>query len=244
MAILKKFKLLFFLLMAFGLIIASTLLACSQTGDQGWSIPQKIAESNWYWILPTPSPIAVDQNGNWHLVYSDEDSITDTTYIKYISETSPTPYVIASAAGRGVGAPSIEVDSNGGLHVTYMYTPNDDRPQSIMYTYKADASSSWSIPLEIAESNWFWILPTPSPIAVDQNGNWHLVYSDEDSITDTTYIKYISETSSTSYVIASAAGRGVGAPSIEVDSNGGLHVTYMYAPPDLLPQSIMYTYKE
>ncbi len=76
-----------------------------------WSPPQPLffwdAEQFWNGNIDS----AVDENGNWHVVYDYQNNS-----IKYISNVGG-PYIIAEGE---VFNSSLDVDPNGGLHVTYV----------------------------------------------------------------------------------------------------------------------------
>ena len=109
-----------------------------------WSSPVTIvsASSGW-WVDRNPS-IAVDWDGNWHMVYRDQYTIDSTTHssIKYINSTSG-PHIIAEAtlygeyppSGGVVWGPSMDVDPNGAIHVVYGYVA-EGGAWSIKYTTK------------------------------------------------------------------------------------------------------------
>jgi len=137
---LKKFKLLFWVLIVWGLAVTSVLPSASQAGDDSWSPPQTIAE----WPYFQSSSIAIDPNNNWHVVYdewSDSDGI-ETTYIKHISSTTGLEIITQATfnyntqVGETVHYPSVAVDSNGGLHVIYQHNIIPPYKVSLMYTTK------------------------------------------------------------------------------------------------------------
>lgn len=210
-------------------------------GIQDWSEPIEIAVFD-YRFTPSPPSIAVDSDGDWHVVYSDlvrYEDYSERTFVRYISNT--TTEILAEEygssrdnLGEGVGHPSIAIDSNGGLHVTYVrWMYNDTVNQSIMYITKEAGSNSWSAPEKITTFDYCF-LPSPVSIAVDSNGDWHIVYPDRecyDDNSETRYVKYFTET--TNEILAEIYGNqidetggGVGDPSIAIDDNGGMHITY------------------
>ena len=219
--------------------------------------PQKIGEHAVGYGNIESAAIAVDPNGHWHVVYP--DYVGSTSYIKYLDEISGpetiaqlTPLPYGAHDSGGVGGPSIAIDANGGLHVTYNYVQGgaSPNPESIMYTYRANASSGWASPQKIGEHAVGYGNIESAAIAVDPNGHWHVVYPDY--VGSTSYIKYLDETSGpetiaqlTPLPYGAHDSGGVGGPSIAIDANGGLHVTYNYvqggASPN--PESIMYTYR-
>ncbi len=202
----------------------------------------------------------VDSEGDWHIVYSDRIRYEDNSQRHYIKYKNPQSTEILAEAygnifndtGGGLGFPSIALDPNEGLHVTYTQWVHDDLfNQSIMYLKKEAGSSSWSATQKIAKFDYVWI-PSRSSIAVDSNSDWHIVYPDRDRHKDgfeRRYVKYKNKSSTTTLAegygnIFSGEGDGVGHPSIAIDSNGDFHVTYIYiSNDDVFNQSIMYITK-
>jgi hypothetical protein len=204
------------------------------------------------------SSITIDTNGDWHIVYPDRDRNEDgfdTRYIKYKNKSSTETLAegygnIFSGDGEGVGHPSIAIDPNGDLHVTYIYLSYDElENQIIMYTAKEAGHSSWSTAQKITTFDYSF-KPSYSSIAADSDGDWHIVYPDlvgyEDN-SDRRYIKYKNKGSTEILAeeygnIWSGTGEGVGYPSIAIGQNGDLHVIYTHIKYiDTFNQSIMYT---
>ena len=166
-----------------------------------WSTPQAVVVStveDWGSVS-----IAVDQNGIWHVVYTEEKS--PVTEIKYASASSSPVTLVTDEWGA-----SIAVDSKGKLHVAYVELAGTypNYQQSIMYLN--NLSGSWSTPQALVVS------PAQDSgdvsIAVDQNGNWHVLYSVEQ--TTVTNLNYAS--ASTAPVTLVADGYS---PSIAVAAN-------------------------
>jgi hypothetical protein len=231
-----------------------------QGGDEDWSEPTEITRYD-YTYIPSPISIVVNTEGDWHIVYSDRiryENNSQRQFIKYINSESTEIlaegfYDLPNQLGEIIGFPSIALDRNGGLHVTYTYyTFDDEFNQSVMYLTKETGSSSWSPAQEIAKFEYIWI-PSRCSIAIDSKGDWHIVYPDRDLHEDgfdRRYIKYKNKSSTETLAdgygnIFSGDGEGIGHPSIAIDPNGDLHVTYIYLSyDDLNNQIIKYTTKE
>ena len=229
-------------------------------GSGLWSTTQEIAKFDYIWV-PSRSSIAIDSNGDWHIVYPDRDRYEeafDRRYIKYKNKSSTETLAegygnIFRDTGEGVGHPSIAIDTNDTLHVTYIYLDYDDvSVQSIMYTTKKVASQSWSKSMKIATFDYSF-KPSYSSIAVDYEGDWHIIYPDMVSYenrSDRRYIKY--KNKAYTEILAEGfgnifddTGEGVGYPSIAIGPNGDLHAIYTHMNyVDTFNQSIMYTTRE
>jgi hypothetical protein len=230
----------------------------TRNGDD-WSNPIEITQYD-YTYVPSPTSIVVDSKGDWHIVYTDRIRYEDKTQRHFIKYKNPQSTEILAEAygnifndtGGGLGFPSIALDPDEGLHVTYTHWVHDELfNQSIMYLKKEAGSSSWSTTQEIAKFEYVWI-PSRSSIAVDSNGDWHIVYPDRDRHEDgfkRRYIRYKNKSSTTTLAegygnIFRGEGEGVGHPSIAIDPNGDLHVTYIYIiNDDVFNQTVMYTTK-
>jgi len=235
----------------------SVMYLTKEASSGSWSDAQEIARFDYIWI-PSRSSIAIDSNGDWHIVYSDRDRHEDgfdRRYIRYKNKSSTETLAegygnIFTGDGEGVGHPSIAIDPNGDLHVTYIYLSYDDLDnQTIMYTVKEAGQDSWSNGYKIIEFDYSF-KPSYSSIAVDSDGDWHVVYPDRDSedfYTDTRYVKYMNKESTEILAegygkIFNGTGEGVGYPSIAIGPDGDLHVIYTYMDyTDTWNQSIMYT---
>ncbi len=117
------------------------LAFCRQVHALNWSPPQAHAfDAEW----GDDFDIAVDTNNNWHVVYSyhpeNGDGDIGTSYIKYVNSTGAQG-IIAQAiyygdiyVGEYVSSPTIDADSNGGLHVIYVRQSLPSHTQTLMYT--------------------------------------------------------------------------------------------------------------
>ncbi len=229
-----------------------------------WSPARTLARHRPHFQLVTPSSLAVDHRGRWHLVYGDwiRSSPRDRTVIRYLNSASRRPARIATATNdrpdpdcNRVGAPSIAAGPTGALHLTFERgTSNCDAPVSIMHATRGRAGARRSRPRAIARHGSG--MATPSSLAVDRRGRWHLVYGDLtrnlETFATTTSVEYLSSASRDPDTIVTASGdpgardcTNVGSPSIAANRKGGLHVIFERLPSDCdAAESIMYVRSE
>jgi len=131
--------------------------------------------------------IAVDNNGNVHVVWYDHTNYggsgTDTDiFCKHWNVTSSTwttTEVVSTESTAGSVEPSIAVDNKGNVHVVW-YDLTDymgsGREGDIFYKRWNATSSTWTMTEVVSTDSWYYS-DHPS-IAVDTNKNVHVVWSD------------------------------------------------------------------
>jgi len=194
-------------------MIIIALLACllSATFANGivWSSPQEITNGD---MITNPS-IAVDTDGNWHIVYREYNGGHEDCNITYINSLSESTML---AASLNLAFPSIATGSDGVLHVVYTISIGIG-VRSLMYMN--NVSGSWSSPQEITNGD---MIAHPS-IAVDKDGNWHIVYREHQASHEDCNITYINSLFESTRLAASL---NLAYPSIATGSDGVLHVVY------------------
>jgi len=131
--------------------------------------------------------IAVDNNGNVHVVWYDHTNYggsgTDPDiFYKHRNATSSTwttTEVVSTESTAGSGEPSITVDSMGNAHVTWRDLTDyhgSGREGDIFYKRWNATSSTWTM-TEVVSTDSRYDSDHPS-IAVDTNKNVHIVWSD------------------------------------------------------------------
>lgn len=174
-----------------------------------WSSPQGIVSG-----INNPSgsslgiSLAVDSEDNWHMVYTDFIGYLHNE-IKYTTSISD-PVTLVNG---DVKKPSMALDS-------------DDRPHVIYFTdihsikYMNNIEGAWSSPQEIASGlNPPGILSCAfgTSLAIDSQGNWHMVYHDGGN---QGIAKYKNKESSPQTLAIDNAWR----PAIALDSKDMAHV--------------------
>jgi hypothetical protein len=126
---------------ALWLCAVGSLLSPSQAS--AWTTPRLIAEHQPAYRNATPTSLAVDDRGRWHLVYGDRAQLGTqaNTWVRYLNSASRSPMTIATATADAdtgdctqVGAPAIAASRGGLLHVSFQQLSRDcNAQQSIMY---------------------------------------------------------------------------------------------------------------
>jgi kynureninase len=115
-------------------VLTGNVNIISQGQDEDWSEPTEITKYD-YTYIPSPTSIVVNSEDDWHVVYSDRvryENNSQRQFIKYINSSSTEVlaevlYDLSHQSGEIIGFPSIALDRDGGLHVTYTYYSFDDQ---------------------------------------------------------------------------------------------------------------------
>ena len=139
-----------------------------------WSTPQIVAGPTLVEDWGGSVSLAVDQDGTWHAVYI-EEPVGAGILLKYKSAvTAP----ITLVADPEAWSSSIAIDPNGKLHVMYVVgSAGPPTTQSIMYLN--NLSGSWSVPQAVVVSSPVEDWGGEASIGVDQDGQWHVFYMEE-----------------------------------------------------------------
>lgn len=243
------------------IFIASNVFPQTST----WSSPQKIINEtiSGDWNLPPQicrypgkPDIAIDSQGNWHIVYYEMESNPSYDFvkreIKYLSRGMSTPVTVAVASPRQYfNRPSIALDSQNNPHIVYEqyddFSPEDPGSCEYSYVYKImyvnNISGVWSSPQQIVSAMSggsrcslpmiYRYVGEPS-LAIDSYGNWHIVYYDSElnitsfGNTQRYEIRYLRSGMTSPIVVATSAGyeQDFSYPSIALDSQDNSHITY------------------
>ena len=153
--------------------------------------------------------LGIDSDSNWHLAYSTVTEEENITRVMYDSKTTE-PVSIAmghqsETSASQVLQPSLALDSNDGVHVTYSIHEYEydeiysTTSRNIMYTN--NSSGDWIDPEEVAVaaetigSLGYFSFGGGTTIGIDDDNNWHIAYTREEVISEesSTYIMYVSK---------------------------------------------------
>ena len=181
-----------------------------------WSVPISLDSRSY---VGYQSSLAIDSNDNLHVTYRDIPNAS-LEYMIYDGFLWSTPISLDSNSGSDdyIGAPSLAIDSDDRLHVTYY----DDETASLEYmTYDG---SSWSIPYTLNSQ----CRGLDSSLAIDSNNHLHVTYHCDIGRNTLEYISYNDSSWSTRASIDNSAHRNTGYhPSLAIDSNDNLHIAYL-----------------
>lgn len=172
--------------------------------------------------------IALDSNDKAHIAYfrcgvwNNEDNGCENGSLKYATYSSSTwqIFTIDSSSYKEAGwHPSIAVDSNDKIHISYGKCPYGNSAMEGQLMYATNASKSWQIfgISELASASEGY-----SSIAIDSNGKVHISY----------YgfwrnLMYATNSSGTWQIFTIDSSENVGAfNSIAIDSNNKIHISY------------------
>ena len=162
------------------------------------------------------SSLAIDSNDNLHVIYLTYIDSTNYNldYMTYTNSSWSTPASLDSTDWVGFD-PSLAIDSNDNLHVTYLAYYNLE--------YMTYNGSSWSTPVSIDSTD---DVGPFSSLAIDSNDHLHVTYLDA-SNANLEYMTYDGSSWSTPVTLDNSTGERGEESSLAVDSNDNLHVTYL-----------------
>ena len=212
-----------------------------QSNQEGWKISTIEYTNNSSKSIAASSSIGVDSQGNIYIVYSYWNYwmvYKDKIYLKcaYKLEGNSWKITIVDNSATAGEYCSLAIDSNNGIHISYMDYVNlsSPNPKSVLkYAYKSK-DGDWEISV---------VDPTPkvggwTSIAVDQKGGVHISYYDYKNGS----LKYAYKPKNGSWITMTVDNSApvVGEySSIAVDKEGGVHIVY-YAHSQ---RAIKYAYK-
>lgn len=166
--------------------------------------------------------MALDADSTLHLVYFDTSAL-DLRYTEKPEDGTWSSPVALDAAGSVGYDSSIAVDGEGGLHVVYLFRAPSGIA-NLRYLYRA-SGAAWSAPVELdGIGNSTSGAPT---IAVSSEGDVHIAFYDSTAFAYD--LKYLFKPAGGAFnpAVAVDAEGVVGAdPSIALDADGGVHVSY------------------
>jgi hypothetical protein len=174
------------------------------------------------WVVEQPgiggrlSAMAIDSSDNAHISYDGPGN-----YLSYSTNSSGTWETEIIDNTLSVTFTSIAVDSADYIHISYTGMFNGVRT----IKYATNASGNWMT--EILESSNSIDYRSPSPIAVDLNGDVHVSFISYDS-NDGSILRYITNASGTwsTDIIDIIQGGFYPNSSIAVDSAGNVNIIY------------------
>lgn len=222
----------------------------SNTGE--WTEAREIVDFNDAFEPSCGSSVSLDDEGNWHISYTDRELEADgnsVTYINYISQTGIQETVASAqstaASRHQVGGSSISVDLSRRVHVSYVRVDDDSNDQKMMYSQRDPSSGNWSAAQEITKFDTAFFPSGATSIAADPEGNWHASYPDSETDEEgnvTTYIKYKSQAGAQETVFTAhgtiSEGEQVGGSSISATMDQHVIILFAKAQADEATQSL------
>jgi len=155
------------------------------TGGSTVSTPVRISDDTFGNDALTPE-IAIDENGDAHVVYVSKNSTDAKLNIYYVNNIGGTWSSPVSVSDDGfnqdVGLnPSIAVDSNGEVHVVYAHKDGAIDAKVNIY-YASNSGGSWSSPERISDDTWNQDAQINPSIVIDENDAPHVVYAHKDGV--------------------------------------------------------------
>lgn len=178
--------------------------------------------------------LAIDSEDNLHVAYiiiEDANSNCDfdsVGYMRYDNLLGSWSNPVTIDCG---GSPSLALDSNDNLHVSYV----DDTNFNLMYTSDIGHSGTWNTPLVLDNSE---IVGFSSSLGIDSNDNLHVAYYDYGN-SNLGYLAYEDSSWTTPFYIHSDEDIG-GLPNLAIDSDDVVHIAYV----DITEKEVVYIYKE
>ncbi len=207
------------------------------TGNSGILADTRPSNGNWSALEPIPDTsagsgnpsLAIDYEGSLHVVWT--DNITGESGIFYANRPSggnwSAPQKITGSSDNST-APDIAADGQGNLHVVWQ--EGLEEAPDILYTTKPSDGSWAEQPINISNTIWWSMSPS---IAVDGEGNVHVVWRDNDDTIDITGgysdIFYATKPSDSGWSVPqniSHSERNSSRPRIAVDSENNPHVVW------------------
>ena len=231
------------------------IMYVNYSSSAGWSNATVISDDGTKWNNGNsyqPS-IAIDNNGNLHVVWHDWTAgpwgtDEEIMYVNYSSSTGWSNATVISDDGANWNngnseSPSIAMDNGGNVHVVWHdYTDGPwGTDEEIMYA-NYSSLTGWSNATVISDdgTNWNNGWSESASIAIDNNGNLHVGWSDATAGPWTSgedvEIMYVKYSSLAGWSNATVISDGYGGiywnngdsyyPSIAIDNNGNVHVVW------------------
>ena len=187
--------------------------------------------------------LTVDSDGNIHIAWQDTTDYAGSgtdwdIFYKYWNATSSawnTTEVVSSESIGLSAAPSLAVDTDGNVHITWQDTTDyagAGTDCDIFYKYWNATSSSWTT-TEVVSTESTGKSYHPS-LAVDSDGNVHIAWDDQTAYAgaggdyDIFYKRWNTSTSSwtTTEVVSTESTSLSAEPSLAVDPDGNVHIAW------------------
>jgi hypothetical protein len=187
-----------------------------------WGDDQRLTYDAAGSYLPKPNAraIAVDGQGDIHVVWSDLRNGNREIYYKFFDGDSWGPDRRITSADGYSTSPAIVVDSNNHPHVVW----EDYRDGNWEIYYKYHDGTYWSADERVNDASAYARYPS---LAIDTDDNLHLAWQDDRAETPQ-YVYYKMRVGSTwldEHIVDEDAHTS-GVPAIAVDGNGHVHIVW------------------
>ncbi|MFX0097714.1 MAG: hypothetical protein ACFE7E_08150 [Candidatus Hodarchaeota archaeon] len=187
-----------------------------------WSIPYNVTQND---VLDQYPAIAIDAEGNIHLVYSGYDS--NDMEIFYANKTAR-GWSIPVNLSKNVNSDrvvSIAIDSKGFVHIAW-YGRDGSSTNDYEIFYTNNVQGYWISPLNVTSDTLAYAI-NPS-IAIDPQDKIHIVWEGRDDSTFYDYEIFYANDVDESWVITNVTQNEIydTSPSMDLDNSGNLHLAY------------------
>lgn len=186
-----------------------------------WSAPYNITQNN---LRDYHSTIAVDWQGNIHVVYPGDDSQDfDIFYVNKTASGWSTPVNVSRNTNEDY-AVSIAVDPQGYVHIVW-YGTDGSSTDDLEIFYSNNTGGSWSTPLNLTQND---LDEDHATIAIDSTGKCHVTWEGQDGSSSNDYEIFYANNVGGSWVSANVTqnDEDESQSSIGLDSAGNVHVAY------------------
>ncbi|MFX0068743.1 MAG: hypothetical protein ACFE7I_06690, partial [Candidatus Hodarchaeota archaeon] len=187
-----------------------------------WSIPYNVTQND---DLDQYSAVAIDAEGNIHLVYSGYDSQDMEIFYTNKTQSGWSAPVNISKNTNSDRVVSIALDSKGFAHVAW-YGRDGSSINDYEIFYTNNAQGYWISPVNVTNDILAYAI-NPS-IAIDPQDGVHIVWEGRDDTEVYDYEIYYANDLGESWTITNVTQNDVydNNPSIDLDSNGKIHLAY------------------
>lgn len=164
--------------------------------------------------MPFLPVIGIDETGVVHLIYTASQGVY---YTNNASGVFSTPQVVPGIS-LWESKFTMVVDGSGKVHIAFKGKSPSDTWGDIYYTN--NASGAWIPPTKLSEAG----IEYNVSLAVDHNGNAHIIY---DRLASPTLCYVNNQSGSFSSPSCFTGGRHDEPPNIALDAEGNVHITYL-----------------
>ncbi|MFX0097790.1 MAG: hypothetical protein ACFE7E_08540 [Candidatus Hodarchaeota archaeon] len=186
-----------------------------------WSAPYNITQNN---LRDYHSTIAVDRQGNIHVVYPGNDSQDfDIFYVNKTASGWSSPVNVSRNTNEDY-AVSIAIDPQGYIHIVWYGTDGSSANDGEIF-YANNTGGSWSTPLNLTQNDLY---DSTASIAVDASGKCHVTWEGEDGSSSNDVEVFYTNNVGGSWVISNVTQNDEddSLSSIGLDSAGNVHLAY------------------